>query len=86
MRIPIVPFGVNCVVTAKDSEPVIFCICPRRAAMSNRFGEKHQRAGRAGIGVPEWRIGVLNAWGSGVYSLMAGSDEQRATLVLLLPD
>ena len=44
MRIPIVPFGVNCVVAAKDSKPVIFRICPRRAAMSNSFGEEHQGA------------------------------------------
>ena len=90
MRVPIVPLAIDGVVTAENSEAVVFLIRPCVCAMCQRLREKEERTSRTLIGIPDKRILTSDCFGCCVDGFMARGNKERAALPILdrvqLPD
>ena len=80
MRIPVVPFAIDGVVTAENREAVVFFVCPRVGAMCQRLREKEERTGGTLIRIPDKRILASDCFGCCVDGFMARRNKERAAL------
>ena len=80
MRIPVVPFAIDGVVTTENREAVVFFIRPRVGAMCQRLREKEERTGGTLVCIPDKRILASDCFRCCVDGFMACRNKERAPL------
>ena len=79
-RRPRAPARADAVVEVEDGYPLVVRVRPRRGAVGQGFREEQDRPGRALVGLPRRRMGILDGRGRGVGGLVAARGQEGAAL------
>ena len=76
--VPVVPFAAEGVVAIEDCDAVCFFVCGDGAGVGDRFGEKEDRSGGTGVGVPQRRGDIVRGGRALEDGFVAVGDEECA--------